>query len=124
MNLVRIKHIALIFRIKLCGQSKGQANSFTDPLCPSRPTARESPISPSKGKKIAGVNHKSQKVILRSCVTFLSIKFKWVTTHAETDNRTEGAHRNPIQSKSGNDRTRCVFIYYTIPAIMAQEVTP
>jgi len=123
MNLVRIKHIALISRIKLGGQSKGQANSFADPLCPSRPTAPESPISSSKGKKIAVVNHKSQNVILRSCVTLLSIKSRRVTTHTETDNRTEDAHGSAVQSKSENDRTRCGFIYYLTSATTAREPT-
>lgn len=72
-------------------------------------SAPESPISPSKGKKIAVVNHKSQNVILGSCVTLLSIKLRWVTTHTETDNRTEDARQSPIQSQKMIERD--VFLF-------------
>ena len=57
-------------------QPTTRPSTFTDPLCPSRPTAPESLISPSKGKKPAAVNHKSPNGILRSWVTLLSIQFR------------------------------------------------
>lgn len=81
------------------------------------------PLAPAKANQNAVVNYKSQNMILRSCVTLLSIKYRWVTTHTKTDNRTEDAHRGAIQSKPENYRMQCVFIFRMMVAIMAREVT-
>lgn len=86
---------------------------------PGDPQPQNHPLA----KQNAVVNHKSQNVILRSCVTLLSIKYRWVTTHTKTGNRTEDAHQGAFQSKPENVGMQCVFIFHMIAAIMAREVT-
>lgn len=90
---------------------------------PSLPQETHSPRNHPLAKQNAVVNHKSQNVILRSCVTLLSIKYTWVTTHTKTGNRTEDAHQGAFQSKPENDGMQCGFIFHMIAAITAREVT-